>query len=383
MVKDCIFFFSGSLFMQKYGTAVGNPLGPCLANAFLSHHEVSWLKNSPPEFKPLFYRRYVDDMFIIFKSPDYVPLFLKCLNSQYENNKFTSEIEEYGTLSFLDIEITKSNNTFLTSVYRKPTFTGLMTKFDSFVPVKYKKNLVQTLITRAYNLCSNYFNFHIEMQRLRERLKDNGYPLPFTDKYIGIQLNKLKDSNSNITTASKKLLYCSIPFLGKQSFTIRNKVKRPVQKFYPQLCLRMIFQPQAGLGDWFHIRDNIPCVLRSLVVYLYKCSICNATYIGQRKRQLRTRISEHKGVSYQTNIPLTTTKINKIYQPFEPIERIQTTPYIQKILKSCSLLPTSRRASYPSLCLSDISNQHFVPRTPPLLYCSLEVLRFVRFFLFM
>ena len=49
-------------------------------------------------------------------------------------HKLTSEIEENGSLSFLDIKIGRENNTFVTSVYRKPTFSGAFTNFESFIP---------------------------------------------------------------------------------------------------------------------------------------------------------------------------------------------------------------------------------------------------------
>ena len=41
-----------------------------LANIFLSHDEENWLNRCPIEFKPGFYRRYVDDIFILFESPE-------------------------------------------------------------------------------------------------------------------------------------------------------------------------------------------------------------------------------------------------------------------------------------------------------------------------
>ena len=47
---------------QIDGVAMGNPLGPTLANLFLCHHETNWLSNyCPLEFKPVLYRRYIDD----------------------------------------------------------------------------------------------------------------------------------------------------------------------------------------------------------------------------------------------------------------------------------------------------------------------------------
>ena len=37
--KDSYFIFNGLLYKQTDGVAMGSPLGPSLANAFLSYHE--------------------------------------------------------------------------------------------------------------------------------------------------------------------------------------------------------------------------------------------------------------------------------------------------------------------------------------------------------
>ena len=84
-VQNCHFLFDGALYKQVDGVAMGSPLGPLFANIFLSFHEKSWLADCPSNFKPLFYRRYVDDCFLIFQSRDHVLPFLSYLNSKHSN----------------------------------------------------------------------------------------------------------------------------------------------------------------------------------------------------------------------------------------------------------------------------------------------------------
>ena len=146
-VKNCHFLFNGRLYEQVDGVAMGSPLGPSFANTFLCYHEKVWLDNCPRDFKPLIYRRYVDDCFVIFRCPDHVKPFLDYLNSQHNSIKFSSETEVNNTLPFLDVLIER-NNGFSTSIYRKPTFSGLFTNFDSFIPLSFKRGLVYTLLDR-------------------------------------------------------------------------------------------------------------------------------------------------------------------------------------------------------------------------------------------
>ena len=70
-------------------------------------------------------RRFVDDRYFLFRTKDYVEKFKNYLNNNHKNIKFTSEIEERGLLSFLDIKISLKNDKFGTSVYHKPTFGGI------------------------------------------------------------------------------------------------------------------------------------------------------------------------------------------------------------------------------------------------------------------
>ena len=129
---------------------MGSPLGPTLANVFMCHFENIWLENCPSHFKPIVYRRFADDTFLLFRSKNHVEKFRNYLNKQHKNIKFTSEIEENGSLTLLDIKISRENNKFVTSVYRKPTFTGVFTNFQSFVPDIYKRGLIETLLHRSF-----------------------------------------------------------------------------------------------------------------------------------------------------------------------------------------------------------------------------------------
>ncbi|XP_069970995.1 uncharacterized protein [Penaeus vannamei] len=149
-----VFSYNDDLYMQTDGVAMGSPLGPSYANASLCHHEINWLNQCPPEFRPVYYRRYIDDTFVLFKHPSHVNLFSNYLNSKHQSIKFTCETQ-LNQLPFLNTYVTIDNGRFHTSIYRKPTFTGLGLHFLSNIPYIYKINSIRTLITRAYNLCSN------------------------------------------------------------------------------------------------------------------------------------------------------------------------------------------------------------------------------------
>ena len=77
----------------------------------MGFHERNWLHNNLGT-KPLFYRRYVDDIFCIFNNEDDATLFFDYLNSRHRNIKFTFEKEENGKQPFLDVLLSKSSDTY-------------------------------------------------------------------------------------------------------------------------------------------------------------------------------------------------------------------------------------------------------------------------------
>ena len=80
---------------------------------------------------------------------------------------FTIEREEQNRMSFLDVKIIREDKTFTTSVYRKPTFSGVCTHFDSFLPSNSKFGTVSTLAHRCLQICSSWTKLHNELVCLK------------------------------------------------------------------------------------------------------------------------------------------------------------------------------------------------------------------------
>ena len=125
-VCNSFFVFNNMLYKQKDGLGMGLPLSPTFANIFLSFNEKNWLRDCPPDFAPVYYRSYMDDTFLLFRHPSHANRFLSFLNSRHMNINFTIENEFNGSLAFLDVEISRLDGKFCTSVFRKKMFSGLL-----------------------------------------------------------------------------------------------------------------------------------------------------------------------------------------------------------------------------------------------------------------
>ena len=155
--------FDYLLYKQVDGVAMGSPLDRTLVNAFLCHYEKEWLYNCPIHFKPVMCKRYVDDIFVLFSSKEHLQFFVDYMNKQDKCLKFTSEAENDNSFSFLDIKITRHNQQFKTSVYRKPTFSGVFIHYESYVDQTCKKSLIDPLLFRCFSICSDYTSFDLEV----------------------------------------------------------------------------------------------------------------------------------------------------------------------------------------------------------------------------
>ena len=190
-LKESIILFDNKYYNQIDGIAMGSPLVPTLAKTFLCHHESNWLKDCPKDFKPVYYKRYVDDIFVLFNKPKHAQFFLEYMNKKHKNMKFSIKTEIKGSLSFLDVRIFRENDKFVTSVFRKETFSGVYTNFIRFIPLEYKFGLVHTLLNGCFNLSSDFLKFHDEVDKPKKILSKNVYPQKFINKCIQKFLNNM------------------------------------------------------------------------------------------------------------------------------------------------------------------------------------------------
>ena len=94
--KNLNFTFSGQIFIQVDGVAMGSPLAPLLADIFMIELERSLIPNLG---KIKFWRRYVDDTicFVKIGSIEYIR---SVLNSFHKNIQFNYEVESNAKLPF-------------------------------------------------------------------------------------------------------------------------------------------------------------------------------------------------------------------------------------------------------------------------------------------
>lgn len=74
--------------------------------------------------------------------------------------------------------------------------------YNSYSPEIYKNSIVKTLIHRAYNLCSSWEVFDLEVKRIKQNLVNCDHPISQIDKLINKTIDNLylksnKQQNEN------------------------------------------------------------------------------------------------------------------------------------------------------------------------------------------
>jgi len=285
ILESTYFLFDNQMFKQNFGTPMGSPLSPIIADLVMRDLEERSLRTLG--FGVPFYARYVDDIVMAVRS-EKVDEVSRKFNTFHDRLQFTLEVGG-NKLNFLDVTIIKNNNRIMYNWYHKPTFSGRYLNFLSQHPFSQKRGTVMGLVDRVFFLA--HPEFHLDnLKFVITLLLENDYPLRFVFDTINTRLKYLIRARQNRTVnnpneSNKK--WFAVPFIRSLSEKFKHVIK--------DLDARIAYYSLNKLGSIIkRHKDSLPDSFKMNVVYKLKCSDCNASYVGQTCRSLKTRIAEHR-----------------------------------------------------------------------------------------
>ncbi|XP_024891138.1 uncharacterized protein LOC112466975, partial [Temnothorax curvispinosus] len=236
------FCFDGQFYEQIYGSPMGSPLSPILADMVMKDLETHCL--SLLDFDVRIYLRYVDDVFTIVPKRA-INALLEAFNGYHPRLRFTYEIETDDSLPFLDTIMIRDDERF----------------------------------------------HHANINIIKDILV-NSFPIKLVNKHINNRLRQLENrrdlsANNSERDSTFDVRRCVvIPYVKGLSAGIRDTLERV-------RCDVVYKIPKKLSAVIRKSKDRLATNKETNVVYKIDCENCDASYIGQTKRHLETRLKEH------------------------------------------------------------------------------------------
>jgi len=289
---NILFSFQDNLYEQIDGMCMGSNLGPTMASFALDMLETKF--NS----LPIFYQRYVDDIFAVFHTKDDAESFLQHINSFHPGLKFTIEHSVNNSLTFLDVDVQVVDNVIETTWHKKKTNTGVYLPKNAYSPIHYKTAAMRSLIYRAYRLSSKNCHFIKSYNEVRLMFVNNGFHFKYIDKIKDKVIGKLKSNTSQITNEEKDKekeitkIYYKLPYVKSLEAKNKNLFSKINSHLVGKAEVRLAYNTNKT-SSFFPNKDKVTESARSHIVYQYTCGHCGGCYTGETTRHFTTRLHEH------------------------------------------------------------------------------------------
>ena len=184
---------------------------------------------------------------------------------------------------------------------KNKTFSVTYTHFDSFLSNTYNIGMINTLLNKCFQICSNWSMFHSRLTFLREIFRNIVYPENFIDRCFKLFLNRTHILKVKVPTVDKKPLQLVLPYLGTISLQTRTELQKSFKGVLNCCILQVIFKSQNKLCNNFCFKDPALQILTSGVVYKFHCGLHNESYYREYVSHLAVKTVEHIGISPLTN----------------------------------------------------------------------------------
>jgi hypothetical protein len=317
------FEYNNKIYKQTDGLAMGAPTSSIISEIFLQEIDktiINIIKKHDPQGQ---YYRYVDDAIYISQNNGYnIKEIETKINNIHKTINFTVEEEKNNTLNYLDIKITRTKTKFDYAIYRKPTQTNLIIPNTSMHPPQHKMAAFNSLIHRMLQLPLNKQEQNKERNIIHQIATENGYKIKTIIKLENKIKRKLTKINNTTNNTSTNNIYTK--------FTYYGNITKKIAKLFNNTNLKIAYQTQNITFNLLK-QQTIQNQHNKHGVYKIKCPDCNKFYIGQTKKKLKERFTQHlngykKPEIYKSNVATHAINNNHNFPHINNMTLIKTLP---------------------------------------------------------
>ena len=149
------------------------------------------------------------------------------------------------------------------------------------------------MLHRAKSLSSTDEYFQQESSKLRSIFTRLGYPLGLINSIIK-NFDRVSPTRGQDSTTTDKIVRINIPFKDQKSASAVRKQLKELNHKINNVTIQPIFTSRKLEQDLKPKEKKPDLVNQNCVVYIFKCDLCDADYVGMTTRHLHQRIVEHK-----------------------------------------------------------------------------------------
>lgn len=201
------FVFGDLIWLQLNGTAMGTSVAPTFASLFLAHFERTLICDHFTS-NLVYFKRYIDDGFIIWKQDKNKPFEFKRLQALLRRSRlqFTFEFNP-SQVAFLDLWIIRDNDKFMTRTHEKTLNLHLYLPAASAHPPGVLKGLIFGLIKKYKKQNTNSSDFATVCKLFYRRLRDRGYSNTILLPLFDTALHQASTSRTPLSQVFFKISY--------------------------------------------------------------------------------------------------------------------------------------------------------------------------------
>ena len=287
IMRNNVFKFGDTFWLQKTGTAMGTPPAPMYATLYYGIHELQLLQQTPNAQLPLF-KRYIDDIFGVWiphddKSDDDAAWSALVESLQYGQLVWDTS-KRSRVVNFLDLTITVDpvKRRITTKLYEKPHNLYLYLPPQSAHPPGVLQGLIAGGIQRIFRLTTERVDIEQSVRKFYRRLIVRGHSPSHIRPLFNNAIRNVITQKERQPDDPRVRLFLHLPYNPRDKMSSRE-----IQAF----CRRVLFAP-PGEPAFCQLTDKDG----------YYCGFNRLTIAYHRQRNLKNLLFPRKFNSYERPI---------------------------------------------------------------------------------